>query len=223
MDLLAQVECRHNAVQNTTLCHAALHWPKQSIIQRLNSQNKLHASPSYRIPIARIWEKTDRVMTAPHCTLNGLVERFFLKPLSGSQLGDEWNAFIDNKSGVYSVFQNLVHSASRYRTQFDTSYLECVSKTVSHRSVETDPTAQLKRIIAVQVTGLFLDIDPLPCLAEVTGWNEETCLNKVECLRLALWIVYVFPECEVSPMMLLFGGTEIGRVGEKLCLKITHV
>ena len=64
------VNCRYNAVQYNTMLPTSLQCLWQSINQSLNAQNTSHTSPltgevwNYFV---RIWEKIDRVITAPHC------------------------------------------------------------------------------------------------------------------------------------------------------------
>ena len=64
------VECRYNAIQYNMIFHTPLHWLTQNINQALHSQKTLHISPSwasYGVSIVMIWEKIDRIITAPHC------------------------------------------------------------------------------------------------------------------------------------------------------------
>ena len=64
------VMCRYNAVQYNVKFHTPLHWITQNINQSLDSQKTLHVSPScasYGVSIVKIWEKIDRVTTAPQC------------------------------------------------------------------------------------------------------------------------------------------------------------
>ena len=51
----------------------ALWWLQQNLNQTSNSQQAPHTSPSrasYGVSIVRIWEKIDRIITAPHCIMN---------------------------------------------------------------------------------------------------------------------------------------------------------
>ena len=60
----------YNVVQNNMTLHTSVHWMGQNIDQSLNSQKTCHSSPvrsSYKVSFMRIFLKTDRVMTAPHC------------------------------------------------------------------------------------------------------------------------------------------------------------
>ena len=66
------VECRYNAVQFITILPPALRWQEQNVNQTSKSQHTPHTSPSrasYGVSIVRIWEKINRVITAPHCSL----------------------------------------------------------------------------------------------------------------------------------------------------------
>ena len=65
------VECRYNAVWYSMILHTALQELRQNINQRLNPQNTPHTSTwrsNYRVYFMNMLEKTDRVITAPHCT-----------------------------------------------------------------------------------------------------------------------------------------------------------
>ena len=65
------VECRYNAVQYNKILHTSLQWRGQNINKRLNLQKTHHTSPyraSYGVSFVRIFDKIDRVITAPHCT-----------------------------------------------------------------------------------------------------------------------------------------------------------
>ena len=68
------VKCRYNAAQFITVLHVALprkQWQKMNKI--LESQHTPSTSPSrgsYRVPIIRILEKFNRVLTAPRCINN---------------------------------------------------------------------------------------------------------------------------------------------------------
>ena len=64
-------ECHYNAVQFITILPSALRWQQQNVNQTSKSQHTPHTSPlraSYRVSILKIWEKINRVITAPHCT-----------------------------------------------------------------------------------------------------------------------------------------------------------
>ena len=66
------VECRYNAVQYNKILHTSLQWRGQNINKRLNLQKTHHTSPyraSYGVSFVRIFDKIDRVITAPHCII----------------------------------------------------------------------------------------------------------------------------------------------------------
>ena len=58
---LNTVEWRHNAVQYYIIWNTSLHWLRRGKNQTLNPQNGMYS--------ARISNKVDRVITAPHCIL----------------------------------------------------------------------------------------------------------------------------------------------------------
>ena len=67
------VECLYNAVQFNKILHTSLQWLGQNTNKRLNLQKTHYTSPyraSYGVSYARILEKIDRVMTAPHCNVS---------------------------------------------------------------------------------------------------------------------------------------------------------
>ena len=57
------VECCYNMVQYNMILHTSLQWLRQNINRSLNSPLWM----SYGMYFARIWEKIDHVITAPHC------------------------------------------------------------------------------------------------------------------------------------------------------------
>ena len=64
------VKYRYNTIQFITILHLALRLQWQKINQILESQQTPHISPSresYGVSIVKIWEKIDRVITAPRC------------------------------------------------------------------------------------------------------------------------------------------------------------
>ena len=64
------VDGRYHDTHFFTILHTALRWQRQNVDQTLNSQLTRHTSPSrasYGVSVARILEKIDRVITAPHC------------------------------------------------------------------------------------------------------------------------------------------------------------
>ena len=64
------VKCRYSAVNNSKILHRWSQELGQNIYQMLNPQNTPHTSPwreSYGVSSVKICEKTDRVITAPHC------------------------------------------------------------------------------------------------------------------------------------------------------------
>ena len=64
------VECRYNAVQFMTILFMALWWQQRNLNQTLYSQQTPQTSPSrasFGLSTVRIWEKIDRLITAPRC------------------------------------------------------------------------------------------------------------------------------------------------------------
>ena len=69
------VRCHHNTDQYNMTLHTALQWLRHYINLSLNSQKTPHILPiraSYRMSIVSILEKTDHVITAPHCIYTSL-------------------------------------------------------------------------------------------------------------------------------------------------------
>ena len=69
------VRCHHNTDQYNMTLHTALQWLRHYINLSLNSQKTPHILPiraSYRVSIVSILEKTDHVITAPHCIYTSL-------------------------------------------------------------------------------------------------------------------------------------------------------
>ena len=67
---MSTVECCYNTVQFIMILHVTLRW--QNVNQILISKQTLytsHSQASYGVSIVRIWEKTDHIITAPHCIL----------------------------------------------------------------------------------------------------------------------------------------------------------
>ena len=65
-------ECHYSAVQFNMILHMVRQWLRKNTNQRLFSQKTHQSSPvraSYGVSL-RIWNKIDRVITAPHCTLH---------------------------------------------------------------------------------------------------------------------------------------------------------
>ena len=70
-------ECRCNAVRYNIILHTLLQWLTQNIYFSFNSQKTSHSSPVRQdmgcllwvltLPIVRILEKIDRVITVPRC------------------------------------------------------------------------------------------------------------------------------------------------------------
>ena len=88
------VETRYNAVQFITIytiSFMALLWQEQNLNQTSNSQHTPHTSPfrtSYEVSIERIWDKIDRVITAPYCDwIDGPEMRTRLKMERGATVG----------------------------------------------------------------------------------------------------------------------------------------
>ena len=66
---MSTVECRYNAVQHNTILHATLQWLKSNINHNSNPQ-KTPQRASYGVPVVRVLEKIDRVITALLCIQN---------------------------------------------------------------------------------------------------------------------------------------------------------
>ena len=71
VSLIDTVECRYNAVQYNMILFTALQR------QRLKWKKTPHTSRArYGVSFVRIWEKMDRVLTAPHCIVqHGCIQR----------------------------------------------------------------------------------------------------------------------------------------------------
>ena len=64
------MECPYSAFQPNMILHMVWQWQRQNMHQNLYSQNTPHISPSRAscgVSIVRIFEKTDRVITALRC------------------------------------------------------------------------------------------------------------------------------------------------------------
>ena len=81
------LECCYNMVQLITISESGLGWPQRNVNQTSISQQTPHTSPSrtsYGVSIVRILEKTDHVITAPHCILTHCYSvGFILAPSDG--------------------------------------------------------------------------------------------------------------------------------------------
>ena len=71
-------EYHYNMVQFIMILHTTLRSQQQNVYQTLTSQQTSHTMPSrasYGASIVRIWEKTDWVITVPHCTSGDKINR----------------------------------------------------------------------------------------------------------------------------------------------------
>ena len=58
------VGCRYNAIQYNMILYTVYQWLRQNIKKILYSEKTPHTPPVYFV---RVWEKIERVKTAPHC------------------------------------------------------------------------------------------------------------------------------------------------------------